>query len=56
MKVAEAVGRCLAAEGVTLAAELAGQSVGPLLDGIADRSEISLMYARRERVALDICD
>ena len=56
MKVAEVISHCLVAEGVTLAAGLSGQSVGPLLDGISDRSEISLMYARQERVAFDICD
>ena len=56
MNVAEAVSRCLVAEGVTLAAGLSGQSVGPLLDRISDRPEISLMYARQERVAFDICD
>lgn len=56
VKVAELISHCLVAEGVTLAAGLAGQSVGPLLDGIADRPGISLMYARQERVAFDICD
>ena len=56
MQVAEAIGHCLVAEGVALAAGLSGQSVGPLLDAIAGRSEISLIYARQERVAFDICD
>ncbi len=56
MNVAELISRCLVAEGVTLAAGLSGQSVGPLLDGLSECSEISLMYARQERVAFDICD
>ena len=56
MNVAELISRCLVAEGVTLAAGLSGQSVGPVLDGLSERSEISLMYARQERVAFDICD
>ena len=56
MKVAELISDCLVAEGVTLAAGLSGQSVGPLIDGISDRTEISLVYARQERVAFDICD
>ena len=56
MKVAEAISHALVAEGVTLAAGIAGQSIGQLLDAMAETNEISLMYARQERVALDICD
>lgn len=56
MKVAEAISHCLVAEGITLAAGLSGQSIGPLLDQIASRTEIELMYARQERGAFDICD
>jgi acetolactate synthase-1/2/3 large subunit len=56
MKVAEAISRALVSEGVTLAAGISGQSIGKLLDAIADCGEISLMYARQERVAFDICD
>lgn len=56
MNVAEAISHCLVAEGIKLAAGLSGQSIGPLLDQIAGRTELSLMYARQERVAFDICD
>lgn len=56
MKVAQAISRALVSEGVTLAAGIAGQSIGQLLDAMADTDEISLMYARQERVAFDICD
>jgi hypothetical protein len=33
-----------------------GQSIWPVIDAIGDCEEISLMYARQERVAFDICD
>jgi acetolactate synthase-1/2/3 large subunit len=56
MKVAQAISRALVSEGVTLAAGIAGQSIGPIIDAIGDCEEISLMYARQERVAFDICD
>jgi acetolactate synthase-1/2/3 large subunit len=56
VNVAEAIASALAAEGVTLAAGLAGTHVGRLLDAIAQRGEIGLMYARQERVALDMAD
>ena len=56
MNVAEYISHCLVKEGITLAAGLAGQSIAPLLDRISERDEISLMYARQERVAFDICD
>ena len=56
MKVAQAISRALVSEGVTLAAGIAGQSIGPVLDAIGDTDEITLMYARQERVAFDICD
>jgi acetolactate synthase-1/2/3 large subunit len=56
MKVAHAISRALVSEGVTLAAGIAGQSIWQVLDAMADSEEISLMYARQERVAFDICD
>jgi len=56
MKVAQAISRALVSEGVTLAAGIAGQSIWQLLDAMAETDEISLMYARQERVAFDICD
>ena len=56
MKVSEAIAKALVAEGVTLAAGISGQSIGHVLDAIADSPEIKLMYARQERVGFDICD
>jgi len=56
MKVAQAISRALVSEGVTLAAGIAGQSIWPVIDAIGDCEEVSLMYARQERVAFDICD
>ena len=56
MKVAEAIVDACVAEGVRLAAGLAGTHIGHLLDAIANREEIALMYARQERAALDIAD
>ena len=56
MIVAEAIARALVAEGITMAAGLAGTHIGRLLDAIAMREEISLMYARQERAAFDMAD
>ncbi len=56
MNVAEAITHSLVAEGITLGAGLAGTHIGPILNAIASREKISLMYARQERVAFDICD
>ena len=56
MKVAEAIASACVAEGVQLAAGLAGTHISHVLDAISKREEISLMYARQERVALDIAD
>ena len=56
MKVAQAISRALVSEGVTLAAGIAGQSIWPVIDAIGDCEEVTLMYARQERVAFDICD
>jgi acetolactate synthase-1/2/3 large subunit len=56
MKVAQAISRALVSEGVTLCAGIAGQSIWPVIDAIGDCEEVSLMYARQERVAFDICD
>jgi thiamine pyrophosphate-dependent acetolactate synthase large subunit-like protein len=56
MNVSEAIASSLVAEGISLAAGLAGTHVGRLLDAIALREEIDLMYARQERAAFDIAD
>ena len=56
MNVSEAIAHSLVAEGINFAAGLAGTHIAPILDAIASREEISLMYARQERVAFDICD
>lgn len=56
MNVAEAIAGALVREGITLAAGLAGTHVGRLLEAVAARREIDLMYCRQERVALDIAD
>jgi acetolactate synthase-1/2/3 large subunit len=56
MKVSHAISRALVSEGVTLAAGIAGQSIWPVIDALGDCEEVSLMYARQERVAFDICD
>src|SRR3954451_15433538 len=56
MKVAEAIAHALSAEGVTLAAGITGQSIGHVADSLAERNVVSLIYARQERVAFDICD
>jgi len=56
MKVSEKIAEALVSEGVTLAAGISGQSIGRLLDAIANRPEVTLMYTRQERVAFDICD
>jgi len=56
MQVAELIVNYIVSEGVTLAAGMSGQQIGPFLDQIAGRKEIDLMYTRQERVAFDICD
>ena len=56
MQVAELIANYIVSEGVTLAAGMSGQQIGPFLDQIANREEIELMYTRQERVAFDICD
>ena len=56
MNVAEAIAEALLAEGVRLAAGITGQSIGQLADALALASEVSLIYVRQERVAIDICD
>src|SRR5688572_8509600 len=53
MKVADAIGRILMAEGVEVAAGITGQSVGHVADAL---SELKVCYVRQERVAVDICD
>ncbi|HWG03632.1 MAG TPA: thiamine pyrophosphate-binding protein [Beijerinckiaceae bacterium] len=56
MKVSDAISQALVAEGVTLAAGISGQSIGHVLDSIAESPSFSLIYVRQERVAFDICD
>ena len=56
MQVAELIANYIVSEGVSLAAGMSGQQIGPFLDQIASRDEIDLMYTRQERVAFDICD
>ena len=56
MKVSDAISQALAAEGVTLAAGISGQSIGHVLDSIAETPNVSLVYVRQERVAFDVCD
>lgn len=56
MNVATAISNALVAEGVRLAAGITGQSVGHLADALSLHPEVSLMYTRQERVAVDICD
>ena len=56
MNVAEAVAEALLAEGVRVAAGITGQSIGQLADALALAPEMSLIYVRQERVAIDICD
>lgn len=56
MNVAEAIAGALVKEGITQAAGIAGTHIGRLLEAIAARKEIDLMYCRQERVAIDIAD
>lgn len=56
MNVAQAISRALVSEGVTMAAGIAGQSIWPVIDALGDCEGVSLLYARQERVAFDICD
>jgi acetolactate synthase-1/2/3 large subunit len=56
MNVAEAIAGALVAEGITLAAGIAGTHIGRLLNAVASREEISLMYCRQERAAFDMAD
>lgn len=56
MNVATAIGNALVAEGVRLAAGITGQSIGHLADALSLHPEMSMIYTRQERVAVDICD
>lgn len=56
MNVAEAIASALVKEGITQAAGIAGTHIGRLLEAVAARQEIDLMYCRQERVAIDIAD
>src|SRR4051812_19296010 len=56
MNVAEAISNAVVAEGVRLAAGITGQSVGHVADALSLHPEMSMIYVRQERVAVDICD
>ena len=56
MNVAECIAEALVAEGVRLAAGITGQSIGHLADALSQRREVSFLYTRQERVAIDIAD
>ncbi len=56
MNVAEAISEAVAAEGARLAAGITGQSVGHIADALSMNSEMTMIYVRQERVAVDICD
>jgi acetolactate synthase-1/2/3 large subunit len=56
MNVAEVIARACSEEDVRLAAGIAGGHVGPLLDALGRHEQIKLVYARQERVAVDIAD
>ena len=56
MNVADRIVEALVAEGVTLAAGIAGNDVGKILDALGRADAIDLVYVRQERAAIDICD
>jgi thiamine pyrophosphate-dependent acetolactate synthase large subunit-like protein len=56
MNVAQAMAHAIAAEGVRVAAGIAGQSVGHMVDALAEQPGVKVFYTRQERVAVDICD
>lgn len=56
MNVAEAISIAVVAEGARLAAGITGQSVGHIADALSMNPDMSMIYVRQERVAVDICD
>ncbi len=56
MNVAQAISKAVVAEGARLAAGITGQSVGHVADALSMNPEMSMIYVRQERVAVDICD
>lgn len=56
MNVAQAICHALVQEGVRVAAGITGQSIGHLVDALAQVPELKLFYTRQERAAVDICD
>ncbi|OFZ98851.1 MAG: hypothetical protein A3H35_09535 [Betaproteobacteria bacterium RIFCSPLOWO2_02_FULL_62_17] len=56
MNVAEAISKAVVAEGARLAAGITGQSVGHIADALSMNPDMSMIYVRQERVAVDICD
>jgi acetolactate synthase-1/2/3 large subunit len=56
MNVAQAMAQAIAAEGVRIAAGITGQSVGHMVDALAEQAGVKVYYTRQERVAIDICD
>ena len=56
MNVAEAIAQAVVAEGAKLAAGITGQSVGHIADALSMNPNMTMIYVRQERVAVDICD
>ena len=56
MNVAEAISKAVVAEGVRLAAGITGQSVGHVADALSLDPNVTMIYVRQERAAVDICD
>ena len=56
MNVAEAIAEAVVAEGARLAAGITGQSVGHIADALSLNPDMTMVYVRQERVAVDICD
>ena len=56
MIVAEAIAQAVVAEGAKLAAGITGQSVGHIADALSMNPNMTMIYVRQERVAVDICD
>lgn len=56
MNVAEAIAQAVIAEGAKLAAGITGQSVGHVADALSMNPNMTMVYVRQERVAVDIAD
>ena len=56
MNVAEAIAQAVVAEGAKLAAGITGQSVGHIADALSMNPNMTMIYVRQERVAVDIAD